>query len=230
MKKRNYNKDPDEQWRKDFKFQRLSEEGKPNNPSTPEDRTTILIIFLIITGVYLLIIYIANFSFPGFFGWVLIVITGIVAFGKLVEDGIVGLSETSGNKSEYDQNKKFSNPNFADLTKNKSVSQYPPTSFDNFIAGRMPLVKMFWLYFVFIGIILSVISGYFFSLDYPIVLIIPVAYYALLSVALWNCATLYTNEKLAQKQSYGWAIGAKIIIVLNIIGTLSQIGLMLSGK
>jgi len=229
MKKRNYNKDPDEQWRKDFKFQRLSEEGKPNNPSTPEDRTTILIIFSIITGVYLLIIYIANFSFPGFFGWVLIVITGIVAFAKLVEDGIGGLSETFENKSEYDHNKKNSNPNYAHLTKNQSASQYPPTSFDNFIAGRMSLAKMFWLYFVFIGIILSVISG-FFSLDYPIVLIIPVAYYALISVALWNCATLYSEEKLAQRQSYGWAIGAKIVIVLNIIGTLSQIGLMLSGK
>jgi len=113
---------------------------------------------------------------------------------------------------------------------NKSPSKYPATSFDNFIAGRMPLAKMFWLYFMFIGIILSVISGYFFGLAYPIVLIIPVAYCALISVALWNCATLYTNEKLAQRQSYGWAIGVKIVVVLNIIVTLSQIGLMLSGK
>jgi len=135
-------------------------------------------------------------------------------------------------KNQYTKNpksEKYNNPNFSHLAA-ETQTQYPSNSFDNFIAGRMPLAKMFWLYFVFIGIILSVISGYFFSLDYPIVLIVPVAYYALISVALWNCATLYANEKLAQRQSYGWAIGVKIVVVLNIIVTLSQIGLMLSGK
>lgn len=229
IKKRNYNLEPDEPWRKELELERKKVWYETTNPSTPEDRTTTLIIFLIITGVYLITIYIvqaigiSNFSFPGFFGWVLIVITGLVAFGKLVEDGIGVLSETSENKSEYDHNKKYSNPNFAHLTKNQSASQYPPTSFDNFIAGRMSLAKMFWLYFIFIGIILSAIGGYFHALDYSIIIIVPIAYYALVSVALWNCATLYQNEKLANRQSYGWAIGVKIFIVFNIVMTALQI-------
>lgn len=37
--------------------------------------------------------------------------------------------------------------------------------------------------------------------------IFPVAYYALVTVAVWNCATLYTKDKLENKQPYGWAIG-----------------------
>jgi len=91
--------------------------------------------------------------------------------------------------------------------------------------GGMSLAKMFWLYFIFIGIILSVIGGYFHALGYPIIIIIPIAYYALVSVALWNCATLYQNEKLANRQSYGWAIVVKILIVFNIVMTAIQIWL-----
>ena len=83
---------------------------------------------------------------------------------------------------------------------------------------------------MFFGIIISVISGYIFELGHSIILIIPVAYYVLISVSLWNCATLYTNEKLSNKQPYGWAISVKIIIVLNIILTVSQIGSILLNK
>ena len=109
-------------------------------------------------------------------------------------------------------------------------NKYPQTSFDQFIAGRMSLAKCFWLYYIFIGIIISIISGYFFELGHPIIIVIPIAYYVLISVSLWNCATLYTNEKLFNKQPYGWAIGVKIIIVLNIIATVSQIGSILLNK
>jgi len=91
--------------------------------------------------------------------------------------------------------------------------------------GGMSLAKMFWLYFIFIGIILSAIGGYFHALGYPIIIIIPIAYYAYVSVALWNCATLYQNEKLANRQSYGWAIVVKILIVFNIVMIAIQIWL-----
>lgn len=119
---------------------------------------------------------------------------------------------------------KYYNPNFSHLVR-ETKTQYPSNSFDNFIAGRMSLAKMFWLYFIFIGIILSIMGGYFYALGYPIIIIFPIAYYALVSVALWNCATLYQNEKLTNRQSYGWAIGVKILIVLNIVMTVIQIWL-----
>jgi Flp pilus assembly protein TadB len=130
-------------------------------------------------------------------------------------------------KTQYTKNpksEKYSNPNFSHLAA-ETQAQYPSNSFDNFIAGRMSLTKMFWLYFIFIGIILTVIGGYFHALGYPIIIIFPIAYYALVSVALWNCTTLYKNEKLANRQSYGWAIGVKILIVLNIVMTAIQIWL-----
>jgi len=220
VKKTNYNKDPDEQWRKDFKFQRLSEEGNPN----ASNNTMLAFVFFFNVG--FLICYLIINKTIGFFGYVSIILLVIQILLFLL--GLMTKSRNNLWTNSLNEQPSFKSEKVND--KEITVQQYHQTSFDNFIAGRMPLAKMFWLYFVFIGIILSVISGYFFSLDYPIVLIIPVAYYALLSVALWNCATLYTNEKLAQRQSYGWAIGVKIVVVFNIIGTLSQIGLMLSGK
>ena len=58
------------------------------------------------------------------------------------------------------ESEKYYNPNFSHLVKKEeSTIQYSPSSFDNFIAGRMSLGKMFWLYFFFIGIIISVLSG-----------------------------------------------------------------------
>ena len=83
---------------------------------------------------------------------------------------------------------------------------------------------------MFFGIIISVISGYIFELGHQIILIMPVAYYILISISLWNCATLYTNHKLENKQTYGWAIATKILIVLNAFVLVGQIILMLNAK
>jgi hypothetical protein len=58
--------------------------------------------------------------------------------------------------------------------------------------------------------------------------IFPFAYYAVVTVAVWNCATLYAKDKLENKQPYGWAIAAKISIVLNAVGLIGQIILMLN--
>jgi Flp pilus assembly protein TadB len=152
----------------------------------------------------------------GFVGYLLIIIFIIGCF--------VMINQLFKSEKKYQENSK-------ELNKDQKINlQYTQSSFDDFIAGRMSLAKCFWLYFIFIGIIISVISGYIFELGHSIILIIPVAYYVLISVSLWNCATLYSNEKLFNKQPYGWAISVKIIIVLNIILTVSQIGSILLNK
>ena len=112
-----------------------------------------------------------------------------------------------------------------------SNPQSPQTSFDDFIAGRMSLAKCFWLYFMLIGIVLSFLCVFFAELYQQLWLyIFPVAYYALVTVAVWNCATLYTKDKLENKQPYGWAIVTKIYISFNAIYLAGQIFTILNAK
>jgi hypothetical protein len=102
-------------------------------------------------------------------------------------------------------------------------------SFDDFIAGRMSLAKCFWLYFMLIGIVLSFLCVYFAEFYQQLWLyIFPVAYYALVTVAVWNCATLYSKLKLENKQPYGWAIATKIYISFNAIVIAGQIFIILN--
>ena len=109
--------------------------------------------------------------------------------------------------------------------------QSPQISFDNFIAGRMSLAKCFWLYFMLIGFVLTFLCVYFAELYQQLWLyIFPVAYYALVTVAVWNCATLYTKDKLENKQPYGWAIATKIYISFNAIVIAGQIFTILNAK
>ena len=109
--------------------------------------------------------------------------------------------------------------------------QSPQISFDDFIAGRMSLAKCFWLYFMLIGFVLTFLCVYFAELYQQLWLyIFPVAYYALVTVAVWNCATLYTKDKLENKQPYGWAIATKIYISFNAIVIDGQIFTILNAK
>ena len=109
--------------------------------------------------------------------------------------------------------------------------QSPQISFDDFIAGRMSLAKCFWLYFMLIGFVLTFLCVYFAELYQQLWLyIFPVAYYALVTVAVWNCATLYTKDKLENKQPYGWAIATKIYISFNAIVIAGQIFTILNAK
>jgi len=109
--------------------------------------------------------------------------------------------------------------------------QSPQISFDDFIAGRMSLAKCFWLYFMLIGFVLIFLCVYFAELYQQLWLyIFPVAYYALVTVAVWNCATLYTKDKLENKQPYGWAIATKIYISFNAIVIAGQIFTILNAK
>ena len=113
----------------------------------------------------------------------------------------------------------------------KTYSQYSQTSFDDFIAGRMSLAKCFWFYHVLIGFVLAFLCAYFAEMHQQYWLyIFPLAYYAVVTVAVWNCATLYGNEKLQNKQPYGWAIAAKIFISFNAIVFVGQTIVILSAK
>ncbi len=157
----------------------------------------------------------------GFWGYVLLIVTFIACidiftneygefFFKNKEDG-----EKRVNKSKATNIR----------------SQYPQSSFDDFIAGRMSLAKCFWFYHVLIGFVLGFLCAYFAEVYQQYWLyIFPIAYYAVVTVAVWNCATLYAKDRLENKQPYGWAIAAKIVIVINAIVLIGQTITMLSSK
>jgi len=172
------------------------------------------IIILLLTSFYFYRVFTSS-STMGFWGYFLIVvllIAGVDAFGGFFKS-----------ENKYQENSKELNKD------QKKNLQYSQSSFDDFIAGRMSLAKCFWLYHVLIGFVLGFLCAYFAEIHQQYWLyIFPIAYYAVVTVAVWNCATLYAKDKLDNKQPYGWAIAAKISIVLNAVGLIGQIILMLN--
>lgn len=173
------------------------------------------IIILLLASFYFYRVFTSSTTI-GFWGYFLIavlLITGIDAFGDLF-------------KSE----KKY-HENLQELNKQKKNVEYSQSSFDDFIAGRMSLAKTFWLYGILIGFVLGFLCGYFAEMyEQHWLYIFPFAYYAVVTVAVWNCATLYTKQKLENKQPYGWAIAAKIYMVFNALAVVGQIILVLNAK
>jgi hypothetical protein len=192
------------------------EEKKGNNLNDEGYEIIGSIIFLILFFIYFYKVWTDPKFTLGIVGYLLIIIIIIGCF--------VLISKFFDSEKRYQEDLKELN-----TSKNTNL-EYPATSFDNFIAGRMSLAKCFWFYFMFIGIIVSVIGGYVFELGHPIIIIIPVAYYVLISISLWNCATLYTKHKLENKQTYGWAITVKILIFINAFVLVGQLMLMLNIK
>ena len=129
----------------------------------------------------------------------------------------------------FDSKKKYQE-NYKEINTIKNTSlQYSQSSFDDFIAGRMSLAKCFWLYGILVGFVLSFLCVYFAEMyEQHWLYIFPFAYYAVVTVAVWNCATLYAKLKLENKQPYGWAIAAKIYISFNALTVVGQIILMLN--
>jgi hypothetical protein len=192
------------------------EEKKGNNLNDEGYEIIGSIIFLILFFIYFYKVWTDPKFTLGIVGYLLIIIIIIGCF--------VLISKFFDSEKRYQEDLK-------ELHTSKNTNlEYPATSFDNFIAGRMSLAKCFWFYFMFIGIIVSVIGGYVFELGHPIIIIIPVAYYVLISISLWNCATLYTKHKLENKQTYGWAITVKILIFINAFVLVGQLMLMLNIK
>jgi MFS family permease len=172
------------------------------------------IIILLLASFYFYRVFTSS-STMGFWGYFLIavlLIAGVDAFGGFFKS-----------EKKYQENSKELNKD------QKKNLQYSQSSFDDFIAGSMSLAKCFWLYHVLIGFVLGFLCAYFAEIHQQYWLyIFPFAYYAVVTVAVWNCATLYAKDKLENKQPYGWAIAAKISIVLNAVGLIGQIILMLN--
>tara|TARA_B100001123_G_C15132107_1_gene955781 strand:+ start:120 stop:1034 length:915 start_codon:yes stop_codon:yes gene_type:complete len=95
-------------------------------------------------------------------------------------------------------------------------------------AGEETMSKTFWIYCILTVAIVSFLSGLALTFLGNIMWLIPVSVIIWSNTGLWRSSNFYQNEKLKNKQSYGWATAAKVYVVLNYITTLSQIGLSLN--
>ena len=200
--------------RKTAKYYKPNEKDLDELEKRKEPTFFAFIIILLLASFYFYRVFTSS-STMGFWGYFLIavlLIAGVGAFEGFFKS-----------EKKYQENSKELNKD-----QNKNL-QYSQSSFDDFIAGRMSLAKCFWLYHILIGFVLSFLCAYFAEIHQQYWLyIFPFAYYAVVTVAVWNCATLYAKYKLENKQPYGWAIAAKILIVLNAVGLIGKIILMLN--
>ena len=115
---------------------------------------------------------------------------------------------------------------------NKTRSVSSRTSKENIIEivweGKETMSKTFWLYCILATVIVSFISGLLLASLGAMIFIAPVVMIIWSNTGLWRSSEIYKNQKLNNKQSYGWATAAKVYVVLNYITTLSQIGLSLN--
>ena len=91
--------------------------------------------------------------------------------------------------------------------------------------GRLPLSKVFWIYFVLINIAFSFVVTLI-SYAVGMWIIVFIAIYNIWSgVGVWKSATNYKIEKLNSKKPYGYATAAQIYLIFNVVVLLSQLGL-----
>ena len=153
----------------------------------------------------------------GFKWWYLII--GYVAF--MVIRAVI--AETSSKD-------KTSNTKQEETSEVKSSSK---SSDDNFIEdvfeGKKPLGETFWLYYVVANGIISFGAGYLADVnDNNIFLIAALISNVWAGIGTWNSSTNYQLEKIKSGQPYGWAYGAKIMIVLNFLSIAAQAILLFS--
>ena len=113
------------------------------------------------------------------------------------------------------------------------VESAATSSDDNFIEdvfeGKKPLAETFWLYYVLANGLISFGAGYLAdSNDNNIYLIAALVSNIWAGIGTWNSSTNYQLEKIKSGQPYGWAYGAKIMIVLNFITIVGQAILLFS--
>jgi hypothetical protein len=198
-------------------FHKVEEKKENNLKDNSSDAIIGSFIFLFLFFIYFYKVWTDPKFTLGIVGYLLIIILVIGCFPMI--------SKFFNSEKKYQEDLKELN-----TSKNTNL-QYPQSSFDQFIAGRMSLAKCFWFYNILVGIVITVLSTYFAEVhDQYWLLISPITYYSVVSVSLWNCATLYSNEKLENKEPYGWAIAAKIYVVLNCLTVISQTLLILRIK
>jgi hypothetical protein len=87
----------------------------------------------------------------------------------------------------------------------------------NFLSGREELATAFWLY-VFAGnLVVGIIAGFLSVGIGNFMMIILIPYLIFSTVGLWKCADNYTALKQKKKEPYGWALGAKIYVIINLL-------------
>ena len=86
-----------------------------------------------------------------------------------------------------------------------------------FLSGREDLTTAFWLY-VFVGnFLVGLVVGLLSTIIGNVILIFLLFYLIFSTVGLWKCANSYSAQKQKRRESYGWAIGAKIYVVINLL-------------
>lgn len=125
------------------------------------------------------------------------------------------------------------NPN---RNKSKTINQKPTEkketskqAGENIISkvweGNDSMARIFWIYCILVVAIVSFISGLVLYQFGNLIFLIPIIVIIWSNTGLWRSSEKYKNQKLQNKQPYGWATAAKFYVVLNYITTLSQIGL-----
>lgn len=119
-------------------------------------------------------------------------------------------------KTSYPEEKK-NNSIKVQYKKIRSGSENSFFENSNFLSGREDLTTAFWLY-VFAGnFFVGLIAGFLSVLISSFMLVFLLAYLFFSTVGLWKCADTYTLKKQKRSEPYGWAIGAKIYVVINLL-------------
>jgi hypothetical protein len=127
-------------------------------------------------------------------------------------------------QANEDKDKKKSNktssatPSKASSTKSSTNLVDSGNLIEDVWEGRKPLGESFWLYYFILNGIISFGAGFLAEMnDNNIFLIAALISNIWAGVGTWNSSTNYQIQKIKTKQPYGWAYGAKILIVLNFL-------------
>ena len=148
----------------------------------------------------------------------LLIMAGIIIAGLLFYIKSLSIKNKEETKSKK---KKFYKSNIK--KSNYSSSNFVSTVWN----GEETMSKTFWLYCVLIVAIVSFISGLALSVVGNIIWVVPLSVIIWTNTGLWRSSSFYQNQKLKNKQPYGWASAAKVYVIINYILTFSQIGLSL---
>ena len=132
---------------------------------------------------------------------------------------IIGAIVTEAEKSQKKE--------AASKSSSKKSSNVKVSSSGNLIEdvweGRKSLGESFWLYYFIVNGIISFGAGFLAEMnDNNIFLLSALLSNIWAGVGTWNSSTNYQLQKIKAKQPYGWAYGAKIVIVLNFLTMAGQ--------
>lgn len=86
---------------------------------------------------------------------------------------------------------------------------------NRFLSGQETLATAFWLYSFSGSLVVGFIVGLFSVLVGIWAIIFLICYLIFSIIGLWKCADTYTNEMQRKRKSYGWAIAAKVYVIIN---------------